>query len=117
MKQLCVSLKIKEPPSHFALRDEADELVTNDNLRKKIKNKVNLKYVAVSSQSCILKLCHERLVNAPAREARETAEKLSHKNDKTIKMTLFSLQKFIKVSAIYFLVGRDNQIYGRKRPS
>ncbi len=45
MKQLCVSLKIKEPPLHFALRDETDELVTNDNLRKKIKSKVNLKYV------------------------------------------------------------------------
>jgi engulfment/cell motility protein 1 len=43
MKQLCLNLKIKEPPSHFALRDETDELVTNDNLRKKIRNKVNLK--------------------------------------------------------------------------
>jgi len=43
MKQLCLNLKIKEPPAHFALRDETDELVTNDNLRKKIRNKVNLK--------------------------------------------------------------------------
>lgn len=43
VKQLCVNLKIKESPSHFALRDEADELVTNDNLRKKIKNRSNLK--------------------------------------------------------------------------
>jgi engulfment/cell motility protein 1 len=50
MKQLCVSLKIKDPPSYFALRDEADELVTNDNLRKKIKNKVNLKYVTFFHQ-------------------------------------------------------------------
>lgn len=50
MKQLCVSLKIKEPPSYFALRDEADELVTNDNLRKKIKNKVNLKYITLFYQ-------------------------------------------------------------------
>lgn len=44
IKQLCVNLKIKEPPSHLALRDnETEELVTNDNLRRKIKNKVNLK--------------------------------------------------------------------------
>ena len=45
LKQLCINLKIKGPPSNFALRDETDELVTNDNLRKKIKNKVNLKWV------------------------------------------------------------------------
>lgn len=56
MKQLCVSLKIKEPPSHFALRDEADELVTNDNLRKKIKNKVNLRYVTTVSSELHTKL-------------------------------------------------------------
>lgn len=43
VKQLCINLKIKTPPENFALRDEADELVTNDNLRKKIKAKVNLK--------------------------------------------------------------------------
>lgn len=43
MKQLCINLKIKEPYQNFALRDDMDELVTNDNLRKKIKNKVNLK--------------------------------------------------------------------------
>jgi engulfment and cell motility protein 1 len=45
VKQLCINLKIKDPPSNFALRDETDELVTNDNLRKKIKAKVNLKWV------------------------------------------------------------------------
>lgn len=43
VKQLCINLKIKEPPANFALRDETDELVTNDNLRKKIRAKVNLK--------------------------------------------------------------------------
>jgi engulfment/cell motility protein 1 len=45
VRQLCINLKISEPPSNFALRDETDELVTNDNLRKKIKTKVNLKCV------------------------------------------------------------------------
>ena len=47
--QLCVNLKIQEPSVNFALRDDFDELVTNDNLRKKIKTKVPLKFV-----ECIL---------------------------------------------------------------
>lgn len=42
IKQLCSSLK-KEPASNFALRDESGELVTNDNLRKKIRGRVGLK--------------------------------------------------------------------------
>jgi engulfment/cell motility protein 1 len=41
--QLGVSLEPDETPLHYALRDDADELVTNENLRRKIKNKVNLK--------------------------------------------------------------------------
>lgn len=44
IRQLCISVKIKDPPSKYALRDENDELVTNENLKKKIKGKVNLKY-------------------------------------------------------------------------
>lgn len=43
IRQLCVNLKIQDPPVLYALRDDADELVTDDNLRKKIKGKVNLK--------------------------------------------------------------------------
>lgn len=80
VRQLCVNLKIKEPPSDFALRDETDELVTNDNLRRMIKTRANLK-----------------LVNAPSREAKETAEKLRLRGDPTtLKMTLFTLQKYIR---------------------
>jgi hypothetical protein len=45
IKQLCINLKIKDPPAMFALRDETEDLVTNDNLRKKIKTKLNLKCV------------------------------------------------------------------------
>ncbi|CAK5267685.1 unnamed protein product [Mycena citricolor] len=78
VRQLCINLQINEPPGHFALRDESDELVTNDNLRKKIKAKVNLK-----------------LVDAPAREAREVADKLKLRED-ALKMTLFTLQKYIR---------------------
>lgn len=37
------TLRLNGPPSQYALRDEADELITNENLRKKVKNRVNLK--------------------------------------------------------------------------
>ena len=43
IRQLCISLKLKDGPGVYALRDDNDELVTNDNLRKKIRAKVNLK--------------------------------------------------------------------------
>jgi engulfment/cell motility protein 1 len=98
VKQLCINLKIKEPPSNFALRDETDELVTNDNLRRKIKTKVNLKYVVLPLRCNPLAQCYNRLVNAPSREAGETAEKLRLREDPTtLKMTLFTLQKYIRV--------------------
>jgi hypothetical protein len=48
VRQLCINLKIRDAPAKYALRDESDELVTNDNLRKMIKAKLNLKYVVVS---------------------------------------------------------------------
>lgn len=57
IRQLCVNLKIQDPPVLYALRDESDELVTDDNLRKKIKGKVNLKYVPVAysfAMFCVL---------------------------------------------------------------
>ncbi|KAF7982566.1 hypothetical protein HWV62_27557 [Athelia sp. TMB] len=79
VKQLCINLKIQEPPVHYALRDETDDLVTNDNLRKKIKAKVNLK-----------------LVKAPKLEAVDIVDNLLSRDPKTLKITLFSLQKFIR---------------------
>ncbi|KAF9218953.1 hypothetical protein BS17DRAFT_718897 [Gyrodon lividus] len=80
VRQLCVNLKVTEPSTHFALRDrDTDELVTNDNLRKKIKNKAHL-----------------RLVNASSIEAAEIVQKLSLRDERTLRMSLFSLQKFIK---------------------
>ncbi|KAI0832131.1 ELMO/CED-12 family-domain-containing protein [Trametes gibbosa] len=78
IRQLCISLKLKDPPAMYALRDENDELVTNDNLRKKIKGKVNLK-----------------LVNAPAIEAAEIVEKLSFR-DARLGLALTSLRKLIR---------------------
>lgn len=43
VRQLLINLRIKDTPAHYALRDENDELVTSENLRKKIKGKTNLK--------------------------------------------------------------------------
>ncbi|KAF8659892.1 hypothetical protein AX16_001776 [Volvariella volvacea WC 439] len=77
IRQLCVHLK-KDPASH-ALRDEDDELVTNDNLRRKVQAKVNLK-----------------LVTSPAQDARNIVEKLRRPGNSDVKLTLFSLQKSIK---------------------
>jgi engulfment/cell motility protein 1 len=79
VRQLCINLKISEPHANFALRDELDDLVTNDNLRRKIKAKAHLK-----------------LVNAPFIEAKDTAAKLDMRDDKTLRLTLFSLQRYIR---------------------
>jgi engulfment/cell motility protein 1 len=48
VRQLCINLKIRDAPARYALRDETGELVTNDNLRKKIKAKQTLKCVVSS---------------------------------------------------------------------
>ncbi|OAX43979.1 hypothetical protein K503DRAFT_679972 [Rhizopogon vinicolor AM-OR11-026] len=80
VRQLCVNLKVTEPSSNFALRDkDTDELIVNENLRKTIKNKANLK-----------------LVNAPNIEAAEIVQKLIVRDEKTLKMALWSLKKFIR---------------------
>ncbi|KAG1770736.1 ELMO/CED-12 family-domain-containing protein [Suillus occidentalis] len=80
VRQLCVNLKVTEPSSNFALRDkDTDELIVNENLRKKIKNKANLK-----------------LVNSPNIEAAEIVQKLLVRDEKTFKMALWSLKKFIR---------------------
>ncbi|KIJ65621.1 hypothetical protein HYDPIDRAFT_175010 [Hydnomerulius pinastri MD-312] len=80
VRQLCVNLKVTDPSTNFALRDrENDELVTNENLRKKIKNKAHLK-----------------LVNASNIEAAEIVEKLRVRDERALRLSLFSLQKFIR---------------------
>lgn len=47
-----------------------------------------------------------RLVNSSVIEAAETIEKMSLREDKNLKLALFSLQKFIKVSGM-----RENRGY------
>ncbi|CUA68886.1 hypothetical protein RSOLAG22IIIB_08133 [Rhizoctonia solani] len=79
IRQLCISLKIQEPPLLFALRDDRDELVTDDNLRRMIRDKVNLK-----------------LVSSPAIEATEILDRLHAANKEPVKHALFSLQKYIR---------------------
>ena len=52
VRQLCVNLKVTELSTNFALRDrDTEELVTNENLRKKIKNKAHLKSVLSSNNT------------------------------------------------------------------
>jgi len=51
VKQLVANLQIKQPPSNFALRDDDDGLVTNENLRKMIRSKAKLKYVVNNPES------------------------------------------------------------------
>lgn len=96
VKQLCVNLKIKGHSTDYALRDESDELVTSENLRKKIKGKVNLRYVFCSSRVESV-LMATRLVNSPLFEAISVIEKLNKGDAKPSRMTLFSLQKMVKV--------------------
>lgn len=106
IRQLCLNLKIQEPPVLYALRDDADELVTDDNLRKKIKGKVNLKYVQkftmCDERKTYGELQIQRLVSAPIIEAAEIVEKLSLRDERTLRLTLFSLQKFIRVRRFDF---------------
>ncbi|KAJ8079518.1 hypothetical protein PM082_011105 [Marasmius tenuissimus] len=77
IKQLCVNLKIQGSPSDYALRDDDEELVTNDNLKKKIKAKVHL-----------------RLVDAPGREGRDYATRLAARDVNTPR-TAFKVSKYI----------------------
>ncbi|KAH7335159.1 ELMO/CED-12 family-domain-containing protein [Rhizoctonia solani] len=79
IRQLCISLKIQEPPLLFALRDDRDELVTDDNLRRMIRDKANLK-----------------LVNSPILEATEILDRLHAADKESVKHALFSLQKYIR---------------------
>jgi len=51
VRQLCLNVKAPDHPALYALRDEQDELVTDENLRKKIKDKANLR--CVTSRECL----------------------------------------------------------------
>ncbi|KAI0299316.1 ELMO/CED-12 family-domain-containing protein [Russula brevipes] len=79
VKQLVANLQIKQPHSDFALRDDDDELVTNENLKRMIKSKAKLK-----------------LVNSAAVEAQEIYDKLLLREEKSFRLALFSLQRYLR---------------------
>lgn len=61
-----------------------------------------------------------RLVSAPIIEAAEIVDKLSMRDEKTLRMTLFSLQKFIRVSQKDLLINLSRtlkQFFVRKSNS
>jgi engulfment/cell motility protein 1 len=96
VKQLVANLQIKQPPSNFALRDDDDELVTNENLRKMIRSKAKLKYVVKVPEfdPCSIPF---RLVNSAGVEAQEIYDKLLLREEKSYRLALFSLQRYLRV--------------------
>ncbi|KZV79404.1 hypothetical protein EXIGLDRAFT_707149 [Exidia glandulosa HHB12029] len=98
IRTLCINLSIPDPPKLYALRDENDVLVTNDNLRKMIKTKAKLKYVFALAFHPINLTPYARLVSAPEIEAAEILEKL--RDEKTQRLALFSLAKYIRGNLI-----------------
>ncbi|CAG8475045.1 7244_t:CDS:10 [Paraglomus brasilianum] len=81
IKSLCLEqFDIQEPAALYALRLlETEELITEENLRRKVTENERLKLVA-----------------SPIIEAAEVCEKLGSNDEKTFKLTTFSLQKLIK---------------------
>lgn len=105
VKQLVANLQIKQPPSNFALRDDDDELVTNENLRKMIRSKAKLKYVVNGSElgPCFIPTSF-RLVNSAAVEAQEIYDKLFHREEKSYRLALFSLQRYLRVGYYHLII-------------
>ena len=76
---------MQEPPALFALRDDQDEeLVTDSNMARKIKAGRNFK-----------------LCSSPTIEAVEMVDKLSSRDDKTLKMATYTLQRLIRDKPFY----------------
>ena len=119
VKQLVLNLKLDEPPTNFALRSDVDELVTNDNMRKMIKGKANLKcvFLLFDRDLELTEPIVNRLVKSPKREARDIAHKLSERDDKNLKFSLFSLQKHIKVRGVLPMQANLNAILSRRKIS
>lgn len=116
VRQLCVNLKVTDPATHFALRDrDTDELITNDNLRKKIKNKAHLRSLfPLDHLHFVANSVHLRLVNASHIEAAEIVQKLTYRDEKSLRLSLFSLQKLIKVCRSTLSINLIHPPLGRK---
>ena len=79
----------------FALRDDHEQLVTDENLRKHIQERTALKYALFFMKTYSTKRMN-RLVRSPAADARDCVTNLT-RSDSSLKMTLFNLQKLIRV--------------------
>ncbi|KAK9760133.1 hypothetical protein K7432_016151, partial [Basidiobolus ranarum] len=80
LKYICGQLLKIPSPDNFALRVvETDELVTEENYRRRLKTSKSLK-----------------VVPAPTVEARELYGKLETSDEKSLKLTVFSIQKNLK---------------------
>jgi engulfment/cell motility protein 1 len=87
IRQLCANahLGVQEPPALFALRDEEDEeLIDDDNMARKIEAGRNFK-----------------LCSSPTIEAAEMVDKLSSRDEKTLKMATYTLQRLIRDKPFY----------------
>jgi engulfment/cell motility protein 1 len=105
VKQLVANLQIKQPPSNYALRDDDDELVTNENLRKMIRSKAKLKYVVIIPGPDPRSIPSSfRLVNSAAVEAQEIYDKLLLREEKSYRLALFSLQRYLRVGYYHLLI-------------
>lgn len=87
IRQLCANahLGVQEPPALFALRDEDDEeLIDDDNMGKKIEAGRNFK-----------------LCSSPTIEAAEMVDKLSSRDEKALKIATYTLQRLIRDKPFY----------------
>ena len=85
IRQLCANahLGVQEPPALFALRDDDDdELIDDTNMARKIEAGANFK-----------------LCSSPTIEAVEMVDKLSSRDDRTLKMATYTLQRLIRETA------------------
>lgn len=82
IRQLCANahLGVQEPPALFALRDDEDEeLIDDSNMARKIDAGRNFK-----------------LCSSPTIEAVEMVDKLSSRDERTLKMATYTLQRLIR---------------------
>ncbi|UZJ55154.1 hypothetical protein CBS101457_004474 [Exobasidium rhododendri] len=87
VRQLCANahLGVQEPSALFALRDDEDEeLIDDSNMARKIEAGRNFK-----------------LCSSPTIEAVEMVDKLASRDDKTLKMATYTLQRLVREKPFY----------------
>lgn len=85
IRQLCLNLKLKDPPAMFSLRDDDDTLVTTENLNKMIKSRANLKCVrALFSCGTCACVIYANTLPLPVPQAGELLRDRGGRNDRKI---------------------------------